>query len=73
MAKTSACRVRVLAEYCKGCGLCVSVCPKDILYIPETVDKRGVHVVAVHEEIACTGCLNCATMCPDAALEVDAD
>ena len=64
-------KVRVLADYCKGCGLCVDACPKKILYLSEDVDKRGIHVVAVREEIECTGCTNCATMCPDAALEVD--
>ena len=65
-------KIRVLAEYCKGCGLCVPVCPKEILFLPEAVDRRGVHVVAVREDIECTGCLNCTTICPDAALEVDA-
>ncbi len=64
-------KVRVLAQYCKGCGLCVPACPKNILYLAENVDRRGVHVVTVREEIDCTGCMNCATMCPDAALEVD--
>ena len=64
-------RVRVLAKFCKGCGLCVPACPKDILFLPDTIDRRGIHVAAVHEEIECTGCLNCTTMCPDAALEVD--
>ena len=64
-------KVRVLAEYCKGCGLCVPVCPKNILKMAETIDHRGVRIVIVDEEIDCTGCLQCATMCPDAALEVD--
>ena len=63
--------VRVLEEYCKGCGLCVAACPKKILYLREEVDRRGVHVAAAHKEIACTGCANCAVMCPDAAIEVD--
>ena len=64
-------RVRVLDNYCKGCGLCVPACPKKILHLSEAVDRRGVHVAAVREEIDCTGCANCAVMCPDAALEVD--
>jgi len=66
-------RVRVLENYCKGCGLCVPVCPKEILYIRDEVDHRGVHVVAVRDETECTACLQCVTMCPDAALEVDED
>jgi len=65
--------VRVLENYCKGCGLCVPVCPKGILYIRDTVDHRGVHVVAVRDDIECIACLQCTTMCPDAALEVVED
>lgn len=64
-------QVRVLEQYCKGCGLCVDACPKQILYLSETVNRRGVHVVKIRTEIECTGCINCATVCPDAALEVD--
>jgi 2-oxoglutarate ferredoxin oxidoreductase subunit delta len=63
--------IRVLEKYCKGCGLCVPACPKKILYLSEEVDRRGVHVVKARADIPCTGCLNCTTMCPDAALEVD--
>ena len=62
--------VRILEKFCKGCGLCVSACPKEMFYLLETIDRRGVHVAAVHLEIDCTGCGNCAVMCPDAALEV---
>lgn len=63
--------VRILEQFCKGCGLCVPACPKEILYLQETVNRRGVHVVAARAEIDCTGCANCATMCPDAALEIE--
>lgn len=65
-------KVRVLEQYCKGCGLCVEACPRKILYLSENVDRRGIHLVAVREEIDCIGCTNCVVMCPDAALEVDA-
>ncbi len=65
-------KVRVLTQYCKGCGLCVPVCPKKILELSTAVNQRGLRIAQVHEEIACTGCGFCASMCPDAALEVDA-
>jgi len=65
-------RVRVLEQYCKGCGLCVEACPKNVLCLSERINRRGVHLVVVREEADCTACLNCAVMCPDAALEVEA-
>ena len=62
--------VIILTEYCKGCGLCIEVCPEGKLYMLETPNRDGVMTAAVREEADCTACLRCATMCPDAAIEV---
>lgn len=63
--------VRVLVQYCKGCGLCINACPRSVLRLSDTVDRRGIRVAVVRKDVACTGCTNCAVMCPDAAIEVD--
>jgi 2-oxoglutarate ferredoxin oxidoreductase subunit delta len=63
-------RVRILEEYCKGCELCVPVCPKKLLALSNRVNKHGVRVVCIVRSDGCTGCCNCAVMCPDAAIEV---
>jgi 2-oxoglutarate ferredoxin oxidoreductase subunit delta len=62
---------RVLVQYCKGCGLCVKACPRGILRMADTVDRRGIRVAVVRADVACIGCTNCAVMCPDAAIEVE--
>jgi 2-oxoglutarate ferredoxin oxidoreductase subunit delta len=62
--------ITVLTEYCKGCGLCVEFCAQGKLYIDPTPDRRGVQTAAVRADVDCTGCLQCATICPDAAIEV---
>ncbi len=62
--------IRILEEYCKGCGLCVSVCAKQNLEMSERVNDKGLRVVEVVDQERCTGCLNCALMCPDAAIEI---
>lgn len=62
--------VRLLVHYCKGCGLCVDCCPQGKLYLEKVPNKKGIHQVAVHGEPDCTGCLKCATICPDAAIEI---
>ena len=64
-------KVRILTQYCKGCGLCVKVCAGGKLHLSETVDKRGLRVVEARDNPECTGCGNCAAMCPDAAIELD--
>lgn len=65
-----ACEVVVLGEFCKGCGLCVEFCEQGKLYIVQKPNKRGIQIAAVRPEVDCTGCLQCATICPDAAVEI---
>lgn len=62
--------VRINWEYCKGCGLCVDVCPKNSLYISEKISPLGIHPAAFREGAQCTLCRNCTTICPDAAIEI---
>ena len=63
-------RVRILEQYCKGCGLCITVCRKRALTLSDGVNRRGIRVAVVREGVNCTGCLNCVLMCPDAAIEI---
>ncbi|CAA7599974.1 4Fe-4S ferredoxin-type, iron-sulphur binding domain protein [Acididesulfobacillus acetoxydans] len=62
--------VEIKTERCKGCGLCVSVCPKKVLEIGETANSKGYYAVIMQDEDKCIGCAFCALMCPDLALEV---
>jgi len=62
--------IRILLQYCKGCALCVEACGEGKLYINPRPDRRGVQKVVARDEVDCTGCLKCATICPDAAIEV---
>jgi 2-oxoglutarate ferredoxin oxidoreductase subunit delta len=57
---------------CKGCGLCVAACPKDVIAIAEDrVNARGYHpAVLADPDGECTGCAVCAVACPDVAITV---
>ena len=58
--------------YCKGCGLCVEVCPKKIIELDMTVlNAKGYHPAAVKDMDSCIGCAMCAVMCPDCAITVE--
>lgn len=58
-------------DRCKGCGLCVDVCPKHCLELDESVvNALGHHPVELTEADACTSCAICARACPDVAFTV---
>jgi 2-oxoglutarate ferredoxin oxidoreductase subunit delta len=58
-------------EYCKGCGLCISFCPRKAIRVSNSVSKNGYHPAEFLDPGGeCTGCALCALMCPDAAITV---
>ena len=56
--------VTVVSAWCKGCDICVRLCPEDCLRL----DARG--VVRVTAPQRCTGCRLCELLCPDFAITV---
>ena len=65
--------VMIEAERCKGCELCVAVCPQKVLAMSSSISHHGTHISEVVAQEDCTGCLRCARICPDAAIEVATD
>ncbi|MBU0517116.1 MAG: FAD-dependent oxidoreductase, partial [Proteobacteria bacterium] len=55
---------RVVADACKGCGMCVEVCPY------KAISLEGDPAKAVIIEAACAGCGGCAAECPFGAIEM---
>jgi 2-oxoglutarate ferredoxin oxidoreductase subunit delta len=65
-------KIIIDTERCKGCGLCVAVCPKGIIVIAEESNKNG-YFPAQATGAGCTACTQCALVCPDAVIEVLAE
>lgn len=59
-------------SYCKGCELCVAVCPVHILALDTSrLNENGYHPAGAVEPEKCIACGNCAITCPDSAIKVE--
>lgn len=57
-------------KLCKGCHICISVCPHGVLKESEVVDNRGFFLPRVIDIKACKVCRLCEMECPDFAISV---
>lgn len=65
-------KVIIDAEVCKGCGLCVDVCPKKILKLSDDqINAKGYSPAECIDQDECITCTFCATVCPDSAIEIN--
>jgi 2-oxoglutarate ferredoxin oxidoreductase subunit delta len=62
--------VTIDARRCKGCELCIAVCPRKLLVRSTQISVRGVHPVEVTDAHRCSGCLQCILVCPDVAITI---
>ena len=63
----------ILGNSCKGvedCGICLSVCPKNLFEPSDEMNERGFLPPRVIDEDPCTVCLSCMDSCPDMAIVV---
>lgn len=58
--------------WCKGCRICVDLCPTNTLEMIEARDRWEGAIVKVVNMDACNGCGLCEVQCPDFAISVTA-
>jgi indolepyruvate ferredoxin oxidoreductase beta subunit len=56
--------IEIVPEWCKGCDICVRICPERCLAL------NSEQVVVLIDREACTGCRLCEWLCPDFAIAV---
>ncbi|MFI3330953.1 MAG: 4Fe-4S binding protein [Rikenellaceae bacterium] len=57
-------------QKCKGCAVCESACPYQVISMSPTVNSRGYHYALMSSPEKCIGCTNCAMVCPDSCITV---
>jgi 2-oxoglutarate ferredoxin oxidoreductase subunit delta len=62
--------IHLIKNQCKGCGYCISFCPKRVLEESDEINARGVHPPRVVDESQCILCSFCSVVCPDFAIFV---
>jgi len=62
-------RIVIDMERCKGCGLCITVCPKNNIVVAPDSNQNG-YFPARAQNTECTACTRCAIICPEGIIEV---
>lgn len=56
--------IKIEEKWCKGCGLCIAICKKNVLELNEQSK------CFVLSQDNCIGCRQCDYICPDMAVTV---
>jgi len=57
-------------EKCKGCEICITACPTNVISMSVEVNGKGYHYAYLNDPDGCTGCSNCGIVCPDGVITV---
>ncbi|MCD6550781.1 ferredoxin family protein [Thermotoga sp.] len=61
--------IEIDSERCKGCGLCVNVCPVKAITFSKKYNTKGYHFAEYRGE-GCIACGFCYLSCPDVCITV---
>lgn len=60
-------------EWCKGCELCIHVCPKKHLVLSTTLNEKGYFPAELPDGAECNGCGICVLVCPEISIDIIED
>ena len=68
-------KIEIDRERCKGCHVCIDVCPMGGIEADINTNLKGYQPVRFNNRLkengkGCTACTMCALVCPETAIEV---
>jgi len=54
----------------KDAEFVLPACPTDVIQLSKEVNGKGYHFAYMENPDVCTGCTNCAVVCPDGVITV---
>ena len=66
-------KITIDKVYCKGCDICLSVCPKKIFTTSKKRNNYGSNMPDTQNADQCVFCGLCGRMCPDGAIDVESE
>jgi 2-oxoglutarate ferredoxin oxidoreductase subunit delta len=66
-------KIHINSQYCKGCLICVEVCPKKAIKASEHINRKGFLLPVEDDKKNCNGCRLCETVCPDFAIAIESE
>ena len=63
-------RIHLIPERCKGCEICIQLCPKEILQVSTKTNQKGYHFpeIVPGKGADCVHCQFCSMVCPEFAI-----
>ncbi|MGI6733552.1 MAG: 4Fe-4S dicluster domain-containing protein [Anaerovoracaceae bacterium] len=64
-------KISIDKNLCKGCGICLEICPKKVYGLSQKRNSYGSPMPEAVSESECIVCRLCERLCPDAAINVE--
>ncbi len=63
--------ITIIKDFCKGCGFCITNCPKKVYELSAEMNKKGYRLPNPVRIEKCTECGICDLYCPDLAIVLE--